>query len=112
MTDTLKKLASLFPEKFEYSDLFDDGELALREPWMLANSDSQDGIDSILAEIGKRMLLRLISVGGLPLLMVDIYDLNWKFLYTTSTGETDKLLAAQAAVRAVVEQLEKEGGKK
>jgi len=116
MTDTLKKLAELFPEKFEYKP--GDNFIWIQGK-QYAKVDSQDGIDSILAEVGWEYS---IHTSRQP----DEYDRNWyanvwpigmwrskvrDHMITTPTCPV-KLPASQAALKAVVEQFEKEGEKK
>lgn len=120
MTDTLKKLAELFPENFEI-----DGAPILGTVLIVHTKNeivkldenglptTQDSIDSILAEINKRMILRVVNIGrDSPdfFLRADVYDLDWKFLATYQTGENEKLPAAQAALEVVVEELAKQKG--
>jgi hypothetical protein len=108
--EALKRLAEKYPEKFDWV------QTELRESlqmfrWGLVQYDTpqcltQDDIDSILALIGKRFLIRrneLAFVEGQLLLHVDVFNLDWQYLESVVTGE-EKLEAAKAALIAVVEK--------
>lgn len=113
MTDTLKRLTELFPERFEYRA---EGIVALKRIGRLATVGSQDGIDSILIEMGRRYSVQPVfgfsstSLKRKLFMAVSIYNMDWIFLYRRKIDTTEKLLASQAALEAVVEELSKQKG--
>ena len=124
--ETLRELARLRPEKFgQYAldipdaalasiywrpnkPLIENHPLAHFSRHTLLSKITQDDIDSILAELDRRVLLIL---GGLKspwnVLTAMVYAADWKYLYSVETNETEKNPAMRKALTAVVEEIKK-----
>ena len=133
--ETLRELARLRPEKFIFESDYSDSQrrwyvefctrdmpvVALqfwgkyeedpkKEPTDIVFSHSQDDIDSIMAEIGFRVLLSTSGYDNEKKwdLCYEVFNLDWTLTDVCGhTGETEKNPAMQKALTAVVEELKK-----
>ena len=109
MTETLEKLEELFPEKFEYISL-PESFYIMQPSVQRVDFDSQDGIDSILAEIGWEYEVTKPDVSGWQFVAWGTHEKGYFEHPVEQKLHKTKLLAAQAALKAVVEELKKGEG--
>ena len=133
--ETLRELARLRPEKFrfesEYSPKYQRWyiefssknkpvsfqyygkyeEDSTREPNDVVFTHTQDDIDSIAAELDRRITVGpgQVDEQDRTKLYAEIWTMDWLHIATIRTNETEKNPAMQKALTAVVEELKKGG---
>ena len=114
--ETLRELARLRPEVFKVKEILTGLEtIQLRENEQLKNawlvdsptSFDQDDIDSIMAELDRRVLLYRKSAVQWTGLTASVYSGDWTPQFEVETYETEKNPAMQKALTAVVEEIKK-----